>query len=365
MLVMDAVPGIVRRLGAREPDIGGSDGDPAVTTMPLRRIGPFTVSAVGYGAMGLSANYGRAPARETSVRLLNRALDLGITMLDTAAVYGGGDNERLLADAVGHRRHEFVLATKGVLHAVDGARTLDGSPAAIARSLDASLRRLRSERIDLYYLHRLDDRVPIEDSVGALVRAVEAGKIGGIGLSEMSAATLRRAHAVHPIAAMQSEYSPTVRNPEIAVLETCRELGTGFVAFSPTARGLLAGGVKDDRYDDDDVRKAMPRFVGENLRSNLAVAARFAALAAAQDRTPAQLSIAWVLSRAEHIVPIFGTGSERHLEENAASATVALPGQVIAEIDAMFAGAIEGSRYNAKLQSQIDTETFADEVLER
>ena len=335
-----------------------------MTTRPARQLGPFTVSAVGYGAMGLSANYGSVPERQTSIGLLNRALDLGITMLDTAAIYGDGDNERLLAEAVGHRRGEFLLASKGVLHAAGGARVLDGSPAAITRSLDASLERLGTEHVDLYYLHRLDDRVPIEDSVGALVRALEVGKIGAIGLSEMSAGTLRRAHAIHPIAAMQSEYSPTVRNPEIAVIDACRELGTGFVAFSPTARGMLAGGITTDCYPDDDIRNAMPRFVGENLRSNLALAGRFAALAEAQGLTPAQLSIAWVLARAPHIVAIFGTGSAEHLEENTAAARIVLANEVADAIGDMFAGEVKGARYSAKLQSQIDTETFADEALE-
>ncbi len=332
--------------------------------LPARQIGPFTLSAVGYGCMSLSANYGAPPPREDAIRLLNRALDLGVTILDTAAVYGNGENERLVSDAVGHRRGEFTLASKGVLHSVNGARTLDGSPEALARTLDESLTRLHTDHIDLYYLHRLDARVPIEDSVGALVRAREAGKIGAIGLSEMSAATLRRAHAVHPIAVMQSEYSPTVRNPEIAVLETCRELGVGFVAFSPTARGLLAGRIEGEDYADDDIRRAMPRYVGENLTRNLALAARFAALAREHELTPAQLSIGWVLRGGDHVMPLFGTTDAAHLEENVAAAETELAPALISEINAMFDGAVAGARYSARLQSQIDTETFADEALE-
>ena len=314
--------------------------------------------------MGLSANYGTVPERQQSIRLLNLALDMGVTMLDTAAVYGNGENERLVADAIMHRRNDIILATKGVFDSVDGARSLDGSPAAIIRMLDESLARLRTDFIDLYYLHRLDSRVPIEDSVGALVRAREAGKIGAIGLSEMSAATLRRAHAVHAIASMQSEYSPSVRNPEIAVIDTCRELGVGFVAFSPTARGLLAGGIRGQDYADGDLRAAMPRYVGQNLRHNLAVADQFASLARAHGLTPAQLSIGWVLSQGDHIVPLFGTGSERHLEENIASASIVLPPHVVSEVGKMLDGAIEGARYSARLQAQIDTETFPDEPLE-
>ena len=333
--------------------------------IPSRQLGPFATSAIGYGCMGLSANYGVALDRQRSARLLNLALDSGITMLDTAAVYGDGANERLLAETVMHRREDFILASKGALHSVGGARTLDGSPAAIQRTLEESLTRLGTEYIDLYYLHRLDTRVPIEDQVDVLARAREAGKIRAIGLSEMSAETLQRAHAIHPIAAMQSEYSPSVRNPEIAVIDKCRELGVGFVAFSPTARGLLAGGIHDQNYSDGDIRGAMPRFVGENLRHNLAIADKFAALAREHGVTPAQLSIQWVLSRGEHIVPIFGTGSEDHLLENVASASIALPTEVFIEVDRMLDGAIEGARYSAKLQAQIDTETFPYEPLEQ
>jgi aryl-alcohol dehydrogenase-like predicted oxidoreductase len=337
----------------------------SMTSLPTRKIGPYTVSTISYGAMSLSStNYGHPPDRNAATKLLNRALDLGITMLDTAAIYGDGDNERLFAGAINHRREEFLLASKGVLHSVDGKRTLDGLPKAISETLDASLSRLCTDHIDLYYLHRLDRLVPIEESIGAVVRAIEAGKVGAIGLSEMSAATIRRAHAVHPIAAIQSEYSPMVRNPEIAVLETCRELGIGFVAFSPTARGLLAGAIVDDRYDVGDIRNAMPRFVGDNLRHNLALAHQFFALANAHGLTPAQLSLAWVISRADHVIPIFGTANPSHLEQNVHAAAITLTTDVIMQIEEMFEGQIAGARYSASLQSQIDTEIFANETLE-
>jgi aryl-alcohol dehydrogenase-like predicted oxidoreductase len=333
-------------------------------TRPRRIIGPFSVAAIGLGCMNLSHAYGVPPSPEDAARLLNHALDLGVTLLDTAALYGGGENERLLGAAVMHRRGEFTLASKCVLDLHDGRRGLDGSPAAITRTLEGALTRLGTDHIDLYYLHRLDPNVPIEESVGALVRAKEAGKIGAIGLSEMSAATIRRAHAVHPIAAVQSEYSPMVRNPEVAVLDTCRALGIGFVAFSPVARAMLAGGIRDDRYADGDIRLTMPRFVEPQLSHNLAAVAGFNALAAEIGCTPAQLSLAWVLARGDDIVPIPGTRDIGHLEENVAAAAITLDAATIARVDALFApGTIRGARYSAAAQRQIDTELLPDEEL--
>ena len=331
-------------------------------TYPTRTLGPFTVSAIGLGCMNLNHAYGTPPDEAAALALLNRALDLGCTLLDTAALYGGGNNERLLAKGVMHRRAEFTLASKCVLDMIDGKRGLDGSPAAIAKTVEGSLARLGTDHIDLVYLHRLDKRVPVEESVGALVRLKEAGKIGAIGLSEMSAATIRRAHAVHPIAAMQTEYSPAVRNPEVAVLDTCRELGIGFVAFSPVARGLLAGAVHDDAYEDGDIRRMMPRFVEPLLSRNLAIVRRFDALAAENGLTPAQVSLGWVLSRGDHIVPIPGTRSTRHLEENMAAR--ALAPDVLAAVEALFPpNALDGARYPAAMQAQIDTELLPDEML--
>jgi aryl-alcohol dehydrogenase-like predicted oxidoreductase len=333
------------------------------TVLPHRRIGPFTVSAVGLGCMSLSHGYLPVPSDEEGSRLLNRALDLGVTFLDTAAIYGDGANERLIARAVMHRRREFTLASKCVLDVFDGARRLDGSPEAIMGTLDRALQRLGTDHIDLYYLHRLDRRVPIEESVGALVRAKGAGKIGAIGLSEMSAATIARAHAVHPIAAVQSEYSPMVRNPEVAVLDTCRELGIGFVAFSPVVRGLLAGSVREQR-SGDDIRAVLPRFREPNLSHNLRAVRAFEALAAERGLTPAQLSLAWVLAKGEHIVAIPGTASIAHLEENVAAPTT-LDAETMAQVEAIFAGdAVRGARYSAAMQATIDTELLPDEVVE-
>lgn len=332
--------------------------------LPQRRIGPFSVSAIGLGCMNLSHAYGVPPPPEDGARLLNRALDLGVTFLDTAALYGGGNNERLVGAAVGHRRQEFTLASKCVLAIADGKRILDGSPDAITRSIEASLERLGTDHIDLMYLHRPDQTVPIEESVGALVRAKEAGKIGTLGLSEMGAETIRRAHAVHPIAAVQTEYSPTVRNPEIAVLETCRELGIGFVAFSPVVRGLLAGAVHGDAYAQNDIRAHMPRFTGDNLAYNLTLVAAFDALAAEIGATPAQLALAWSLSRGDHVVPIPGTRSVAHLEENMGALDVAMIPELAARIDAIFPpGALRGPRYPAMMQRQVTTETFPEEEL--
>ncbi|WP_066717515.1 aldo/keto reductase [Sphingomonas pituitosa] len=335
-----------------------------MTTLPTRTIGPFTVSAIGLGCMNLSHAYLPRPDAAEGARLLLHALDAGVTFLDTAALYGFGANEELLGRSVMHRRAEFTLASKCVLGGADGKRGIDGSPEAITGTLEDSLRRLGTEHIDLYYMHRLDPNVPIEESVGALARAVEAGKIGAIGLSEMSAATLRRAHAVHPIAAMQTEYSPWTRNPEIAVLDACAELGTGFVAFSPVARGLLAGGVGAEGVPQGDLRGGMPRFQGDNLAHNLAMAARFRAIAEAAGCTMAQLCMAWVLSRRDFIVPIPGTTRIDHLDDLLGTFAHPVPVEALAQVDALFPpNAAAGPRYAREAQTQVDTETWADEPL--
>ena len=266
-------------------------------TLPTRKVGPFEVSAISLGCMNLNHAYSGFPPEEEAIRLLNRALDLGVTMLDTAALYGDGENEKLVGRAVMHRRSEFTLASKCVLGMFDGKRGLDGRPEAIAATLEGALQRLGTDHIDLYYLHRLDANVPIEESVGALVRAKEAGKIGAIGISEMSAATLRRAHAVHPIAAIQNEYSPAVRNVEMGVLAACRELGTAMVAFSPVVRGMLAGAVRSASYDAGDIRASMPRFVEPQLSENLKLVDAFDRIAAEAGLTPAQLAIGWVIAQ--------------------------------------------------------------------
>ena len=333
-------------------------------TLPTRQLGPLTVSAIGLGCMNICHAYAAPPSEEEAGKLLNRALDLGVTFLDTAAIYGLGQSERLIQRYVMHRKSEFTLASKCVMDAPDGKnRVLDGSPAAITATLDRALQRLKTDHIDLYYLHRPDRNVPIEESVGALKDAVLAGKVGAIGLSEMGAGLIRRAHVVHPIAAVQSEYSPMVRNPEVAVLDTCRELGIGFVAFSPVARGMLAGAVRDDRYEKHDIRTTMPRFLGDNLQHNLAVVAQFDTLAANLGHTPAQLALAWVLAKGEHIVPIPGTRSIAHLDEDVAAARVSLTPETVVAVETMFAGMIRGARYAAFAQATVDTELLPNEEL--
>ncbi|NWK97550.1 aldo/keto reductase [Sphingobium lactosutens] len=330
-----------------------------------RAIGPFTLSPVGLGCMNLSHAYLPRPEPRQAEKLLLHALDQGVDFFDTAALYGFGANEELLGRTLMDWRDEFVLASKCVLGGKDGQRGLDGSPQAITATLEDSLRRLNVEHIDLYYLHRLDANVPIEESVGALVRAVESGKIGAIGLSEMSAATLRRAHAVHPIAAMQTEYSPWTRNAEVAVLDACVELSVGFVAFSPVARGVLAGGVGPAGVPKGDIRGAMPRFQSPHLERNLALAGQFKAIADQVGCTMAQLSLAWVLSRRPNIVVIPGTTSTVHLDENLATLTLDLPADVFAAVDALFTfEAVSGPRYPKSAQAQIDTETWPGEPLE-
>ncbi|MBN8818302.1 MAG: aldo/keto reductase [Sphingomonas sp.] len=333
------------------------------TPLPTRSLGSAQVSAVSLGCMNLSHAYDVAPDEAQASALLNRALDLGVTHLDSAALYGSGANERLIAKAVGHRRKDFFLASKCVLDLIDGNRVLDGRPETITGSLERSLQRLNTDFIDLYYMHRLDRNVPVEESMGALVRAKEAGKIGAIGLSEMSAATIRRAHAVHPITAIQSEYSPWVRNPEVAVLDACRELGISFVAFSPVARGMLAGAITSTDFAPGDIRIPMPRFQEPNFSHNLKLAERFNAVAAGLGITPAQLSLAWVLARDPRIIAIPGTRSIAHLEENVAAASITLPVEAVAQVDAIFApGAVAGPRYPAPVQTQIDTELLPEEM---
>lgn len=326
-----------------------------------RRIGPFEVNPIGLGCMPLSHAYGHPPAREDAARLLNEALDLGYDHLDTAALYGFGANEELIGQAVGHRRSEYMLASKCGMTGVDGKRVIDGRPETLRRTLQDSLKRLKTDVIDLYYLHRWDKNVPIEESVGELGRFVAEGKVRAIGLSEVSAATLRKAHAVHPIAAVQNEYSPWSRNVELGVLQAARELGTALVCFSPMARGFLAGSVSSfDDLPEGDIRRAMPRFQGENVARNRALYARFGALAATAGCTPAQLSLAWVLSRGVHVVAIPGTTSPQHLGENFAAGSLAISEEVLAAIDDIFdPAAVAGRRYNDATLAEIDTEEFA------
>ena len=295
--------------------------------------------------MNLSHAYLPPPDPAQAERLLLHAIDSGVTFFDTAAIYGFGQNEELLGRTLMHRRGEFTLASKCVLGEVNGQRALDGSPQAIAQVLDQALRRLRVEQIDLYYMHRLDPKVPVEESMGALVRALEAGKIRAIGLSEMSAPTIRRAHAVHPIAAVQTEYSPWTRNPEIAVLDVCAELGIGFVAFSPVGRGLLAGRIGREGVEEGDLRTGMPRFQPPHLARNLDLYDRLRMLADEAGCSSAQLCLAWLLAKGDTIVPIPGTTSIAHLDEDLAAIHLDLSPAILAAVDTLFPpGAASGGR---------------------
>jgi len=328
--------------------------------MQQRQLGPFKVSAIGLGCMNLSHAYGQPPTVEAAQALLLHALDRGVTLFDTAALYGFGANEELIGRVLAPHRRHFTLASKCGMTGVEGKRVIDGRPATLKRTCDESLKRLKTEVIDLYYLHRWDRQVPIEDSVGALSDLVRAGKIQAIGLSEVSAATLRRAHAVHPIAALQTEYSLWTRNPEIAVLQACRELGTAFVAFSPLARGFLPGTLRDvGGFDAKDIRRAMPRFAPEAYAANLKLADGLAALAAEAGCSPAQLALAWLLAQGEHVVPIPGTTSIAHLDDDLGAAELTLPASVLARAGTLInRDTVLGPRYNAATQAEIDTEEF-------
>jgi aryl-alcohol dehydrogenase-like predicted oxidoreductase len=325
--------------------------------MQARALGPLEVSALGLGCMGMSDFYGAGDEAE-SIATIHRALELGVSLLDTADVYGPHTNEELVGRAIKDRRARAVVATKfGIVRgATPTTSSLDASPAYVARACDASLRRLGVDVIDLYQLHRVDPKTPIEDSVGAMARLVEAGKVRAIGLSEVSSATLRRAHAVHPIASLQTEYSLWSRDPEDDLLDTCRELGVGFLAYSPLGRGFLGGQIK--RFEDlaaDDFRRLSPRFQGENFAANLALVARVEEIAREKGATPSQLALAWLLARADFVVPIPGTKRRRYLEENIGALALALSPDDAARIEAVMPrGAVAGKRYPDALMARVD-----------
>jgi aryl-alcohol dehydrogenase-like predicted oxidoreductase len=312
--------------------------------------------------MNLSYAYGTPPTPEAAQALLLKALDVGIDFFDTAALYGFGTNETLVGRALKPYRSQIVLASKcGIFRNDAGKREIDGRPETLKRTCEESLKRLQTDVIDLYYLHRWDKRVPIEESVGALADLVREGKVKTIGLSEVSAATLRKAHAVHPITALQSEYSLWTREAEIAVLDTCRQLGIAFVAFSPLARGFLSGKLRDpaSQFEPGDIRLGMPRFNAENYSGNLGLLVQYEQIARAAGCTMAQLALAWLLSKDEIIVPIFGTRMPERLEENAGGAEVNLDPSIIERLDGLInEKTVAGPRYNAATQLEIDTESF-------
>jgi aryl-alcohol dehydrogenase-like predicted oxidoreductase len=316
--------------------------------------------------MNLSHAYGTPPLPQQAEALLLEALDLGVTLFDTAALYGFGANETLVGRVLKAHRSRIVLCSKGGMAGVEFAdgtkRVIDGRPAAIRRNCEDSLRRLETDVIDLYSLHRWDKQVPIEDSVGEMARLVAEGKVRAIGLSEVSAVTLKKAHAVHPIAALQTEYSLWTRNPEIAVLQACRDIGAAFVAFSPVGRGFLTAAPPDPAaFDAKDIRKSMPRFQSAAYVANMALHTRFAALAQQAGCTPAQLSLAWVLARGPHVLAIPGTTQSAHLRDNLGAATLAVAADVLARVDAVFGpGHVQGNRYAPASQAEVDTEPVPD-----
>ena len=335
-------------------------------TLPTRKLGPFEVSAIGLGCMNLSHAYGAPVSAEQGEHVLLAALDAGVTLFDTATLYGFGANETLVGKVLKPHRHKFTLASKCGMQGVDIAndgklvRVIDGRPATLQKTLEDSLRRLQTDVIDLYYLHRWDKSVPIEDSVGAMAEMVKKGHIRSIGLSEVSSETLRKAHAVHPIAAVQTEYSLWTRNPEIAVLQACQAMGTAFVAFSPVARGFLCGAPIDvSALDAKDIRRSMPRFLPENYAANVQLLPAYHAIAEQAGCSPSQLALGWLLHKAPHIIPIPGTTSVAHLLDDLGAAEVSLSPQTISLLDGLInQQSVQGARYNDQSASEVDTEAF-------
>ncbi len=327
--------------------------------MHTRKLGEFEVSALGLGCMSMSQSYGEAD-RSESERALHRALDVGYTMLDTASLYGYEHNEKLIGETLKDRRQEYVLASKcgNFRDRETGKRTVDGRPEKIREICEQSLRNLQTDVIDLYYLHRLDPKVPIEESTGALAELVAEGKIRSIGLSEVSSETIRKAHAVHPLTAVQSEYSLWTRLPELRVLATCHELGITFVPFSPLGRGFLTGKLKDmSAVGEDDLRLTMPRFLGENFDQNLGLLEEYEKIAVENNCSPAQLALAWLLSKDETVIPIPGTKHVEYVEENAGAGDIQLSAIVIQRLDQLINdNTVQGDRYNETFMKMMDSE---------
>ncbi|HDZ46698.1 hypothetical protein LCGC14_0159140 [marine sediment metagenome] len=328
----------------------------------FQRLTSVKSPIIGLGCMNLSHGYGSPVPEQVALRALDEAFDIGYRHFDTATLYGATANERVVGKALEGKRHQLVLASKCGM-AIDpelGTRVIDGRPETLRKQCEASLDRLRTDHLDIYYLHRLDRKVPIEESVGALGRLVEEGKIGGVGLSEISAATLRRAVAEYPIAAVQSEYSLWTRNPEIALLEACREMSVALVAFSPLGRGFLTGTLQDpERLEESDMRRNMPRFSAENYPHNLKLFEQLNVLAQALSVSPGQLALAWLKAQGEDIIPIPGTRSVKHMRENLAAEMLNLDVTTLSQLNAMMTpDQVAGGRYSETQQVDIDTEEF-------
>ena len=324
--------------------------------MKRRHLGKLEVGAIGLGCMSMTPIYGE-PSEPEAIATIHRAVELGVDLIDTSDAYGAnGSNEVLVGRAIKDRRDKVVLATKfGNIRLPDGSPGANGKPEYVKQCCEASLKRLGVETIDLYYIHRVDPTVPIEDTVGALARLVQQGKVRHLGISEASPKTLRRAHATHPIAALQTEYSLWTRDAEDELLDTCGELGTGYVAYSPLGRGFLTGTVTDiEKLGANDRRRAMPRFQAKNIGHNLNLVATLRELAAAERCTPAQLALAWLLSRRDFIVPLPGTKQRRWLEENVAAASLAPKRETLAALDRAFPrNAAHGDRYPEAMMKRL------------
>ncbi|HEX4003788.1 MAG TPA: aldo/keto reductase [Candidatus Acidoferrales bacterium] len=325
--------------------------------MQYRRLGKSSliVSAIGLGCMGMSQSYG-TPDDQESTLTIHHAIDRGITMLDTADMYGGGTNEELVGRAIAKRRNEVIVATKfGNMRQPDGRFLgVNGKPEYVQAACEASLERLKISTIDLFYLHRVDTNTPIEETVGAMARLIEQGKVRYIGLSEAGAKTIRRAHATYPITALQSEYSIWTRDPEGEILAACRELGIGLVPYSPLGRGILTGQVKSADFGPKDFRRISPRFQGENFNKNLELVQRIEQIAAEKKCTPAQLALAWVLAQGDDIVPIPGTKRRAYLDQNLGALDVKLSAADLKRIDEMAPrGAAAGARYPEEYMSRL------------
>ncbi|RUR27213.1 aldo/keto reductase [Vreelandella andesensis] len=331
----------------------------------FERLNDVSSPRIGLGCMNLSHGYGQYVPETEALRVLEEAFEMGYRHFDTATLYGGTANERLLGFALKKIRHQLFLASKCgmALDAETGKRVIDGRPGTLRRQCEESLTRLETDYLDIYYLHRLDRSVPIEESVGALGRLVEEGKIGSVGLSEVSAETLRRGNAEYPVAAVQSEYSLWTRNPDIALKEVCLELNTALVAFSPLGRGFLTGAVEEStQFSTGDMRAVMPRFSEENLSHNLSLLKDIKAIARRLEISPAQLALAWLKAQGSHVIPIPGSCSVAHIRENLRAETITLDEATVAQLNGMMLpNQVAGARYSDAQQVDIDTENFPEQ----